>query len=289
MVSIGTPHALYNAYRSLKIQPFGGHMLLGIDIHEYRNNELGGDFSTAEGTKVYFKLKDLVAKYGEKISSTKYWIYYPLMKTSDRKKSPGTAISDYMEVETGYPLYNVFCGKGSPENISKAIKLAIAFGLVEDNVAAIQKFCDRNIGIDCSGFASNFFGLDAKSACSLGASKMAPIDKRVRRLEEVRPGTAIVFKSGKHVALVDRILQTDRTPETGIYALNCMVAESTADQMVEGGPSDGLNYTEYVLLVTNAKNDPTLFKILRPLKSSKAGVYGVDVYLANWEAYNFWD
>lgn len=283
MASYVAPLNLYSAYRSINVLPFGSFMQLGLDVHEYRNNELGGGYSTAAGTKVYFKLKELITQYGEKVSPTTYWIYYPLMKWSDRKKNMGTPIEDYMIVDSGFPLYNVFCGKGSPEDIAAAVKLAVAFGLVEGNVAAMQKFCDENIGIDCSGFASNYFGLDAKSVCNLGAAKMAPADKRVKKLEEVRAGTAIVFKSGKHVALVDKVTQKDSDPTAGVYALNCMVAESTADKMVEGGPADGLNYTEYVLLVTNAKNDPTLFKIMRPLHGAKnGGYYGVDVYLANW-------
>jgi hypothetical protein len=117
---------------------------------------------------------------------------------------------------------------------------------------------------------------------------MAPMSKRVRRLEDVRCGTAIVFTNGKHVALVDSVTNTDRT--NGIaYAIDCKVAESTADQMVQGGPTDGLNYTDYVLLVENNKYDPTIFKILRPRAGEPNGFYGKPVFLANWPEFNVWE
>ena len=282
MANYGTPLDLYNAYRNLNVLPFDSYMQLGLDVHEYRNNSLGGDYSTAAGTQVYNKLLEKVKAYGQKLSSTNYRIYYPLMKRSERKKNPDALVTDYIDVDAGFPLYNVFCGKGSPEYMKVAIKLAIAFGLVEGTVSAIQSFCDKNIGIDCSGFASNYWGFDAKTACNMPAAKMAPANKRVKTLEEVRTGTAIVFKNGKHVAVVDKILQRDQNPGKQIHAVNCMVAESTADKMVEGGPMDGLNYTEYVLLLAGKKTDPTMFHILRPLNKAKAGIYGVDVYLANW-------
>lgn len=289
MASYATPLDLYSAYRNLNVLPFDSFMQLGIDVHEYRNNELGGPYSTVAGTAMYHKMVEKIKLYGERFNSTCYSVYFPLMKWSDRKKDPGASISDYIDIDTQWPLYSVFCGKGSPEDIAAALKLAVVFGFAEGNVASLQKFCDVNIGIDCSGFASNYFGFNAKAACGTGASSMAPPDKRLKRLEDVRTGTAIVFKNGKHVAVVDKIIQTDRSPEAGVYALNCMVAESTADRMVEGGPEDGLNYTEYVLLVqydakkSLANNDLTLFKIMRPLAGAKnGGYYGVDVRLANW-------
>jgi hypothetical protein len=193
-----------------------------------------------------------------------------------------------MLIDAGFPLYNVFVGKGSPKEIADALKLSVAFGHVEPTLHSMQKYCDKNIGVDCSGFAANYFGLTAKEICNTGASKMAPMAKRVRRLEDVRVGTAIVFTNGQHVALVDSITNTDKT--NGItYSIDCKVAESTGDKMVEGGPADGLNYTDYVLLFENNKYDPTIFKILRPLSGAKNGFYGKDVHLANWPEFNPWE
>ncbi|MDI1243169.1 MAG: hypothetical protein PSX80_14745 [bacterium] len=206
------------------------------------------------------------------------------MKLGQRPRS----IDQYVEIDISFPLYNVFVGKGSQENIKKALKLAAAFGMANGSMTGLQQFCDQNIGIDCSGFASNYFGLNAHQACNTGASVMAPVDKRIRKLEQVREGTAIVFKSGLHVALVDKVTQVDRLDDGTIYAATCMVAESTNDEMVEGS-SSGLNDTEYTLLGTNNKYDPYLFKVLRPLKSSSNGIYEVDVHLANWPQGSLWD
>jgi hypothetical protein len=288
MPSFGTPHALYCAYRNLKVSLLGRQIILSIDIHEYRNNELKGDVGTADGLKEYSELRKKILKYGYLKGSNLYEIYYPIMAAADRKKKPDTPISDYMVFDAGWPLYNVFTGKGSPKQIADAIKVAVAFGHAEPTLHSIQAYCDKNIGIDCSGFASVFFGLTAYETTSTGASAMSPPNKRLSRLEDVRCGTAIVFKSGKHVALVDTITKVETTQGIA-YSVECKVAESTADEMVEGGPSDGLNYTDYVLLVENQKSDPTLFKILRPLTKGKHGFYDPLVRLANWPQSTIWD
>lgn len=287
MASVGTPLALYSTYRNIKVCLLGHQIILAIDVHEYRNNELGGSYSTASGVAEFFKLKEKIKVYGNSLGHNLYEIYYPLLKAKDRKKNPQTAIDDFMLIDIGLPLYNVFVGKGSPKEIADVLKLAVAFGFVEPGFRSMQTYCDKNIGIDCSGFAANYFGLTPKEICNTGASRMAPTAKRIMRLEDVRVGTAIVFKSGQHVALVDQITNTDKTDGI-VYSIDCKVAESTADQMVEGGPSDGLNYTDYVLLVENNKYDPAIFKILRPLSTAKHGFYGKDVYLANWPEFDVW-
>jgi hypothetical protein len=288
MASVGTPYDLYSAYRNLNVRLLGHQFILSIDVHEYRNNKEKGDIGTKDGVAEYTKLYEKISKYGYRKGNNLYEIYYPIMTVAERNKNPQAPISDYMTIDAGWPFYNVFVGKGSPKEIADAIKIAVAFGHVEPTLLSIQAYCDRNIGLDCSGFASNFFGLSAAETVKTGASVMAPRSKRLTKLDDVRCGTAIVFKSGIHVALVDTITNTDRT--SGItYSIDCKVAESTADKMVEGGPSDGLNYTDYVLLFENNKYDPTLFKILRPYTKSQHGFYGVDVWLANWPEFDAWE
>ncbi len=48
--------------------------------------------------------------------------------------------------------------------------------------------------------------------------------------------------------------------------------------MVEGGPSDGLNYTEYSLLFDGAGDK---FKIMRSYAANEQGFYFTKVYIAN--------
>ena len=287
MGSLGTPYALYSTYRNLKVCLLGQQIILAIDVHEYRNNEEDGDSSTAAGKAEYEKLKKKIRIYGHRIGMGLYEIYYPIMSVADRKKKSDTPISDYMTIDVNWPLYNVFVGKGSPKEIADAIKIAVALDM-PNPLLSIQAYCDKNIGIDCSGFASIFFGLNAEEAVKTGASVMAPRNKRISKLEDVRCGTAIVFTNGKHVALVDSITNIDRT--NGIaYSIDCKVAESTVDKMLHGGPTDGLNYTDYVLLVENNKYDPTIFKILRPFAKAQHGFYDKPVWLANWPEFNVWE
>lgn len=267
-----TPYELYFEYRNLNVMLSDWRMVYGIDVHEYRNAELGNDFSVSAGMEEFGKLKNKIVEYGERLGDKIYKIEYPILSKKERQKTPYVPI--WVEYVKTFPdLMGVYNGKGSPALIKQALRLSVAFGLVKGNVPDIQRYCDKNIGIDCSGFAGNFLGGDYTYR---GASQFAATGK-LSRLEDVRPGTVIVWKSGTHVAVIDKITNTESTSGM-IYSVDCMVAESTGDKMVEGGPDDGLNYTEYSLLFDGAGN---VFKILRSLARAKAGIYDVKVHLAN--------
>jgi hypothetical protein len=60
-------------------------------------------------------------------------------------------------------LRRVFLGKGSPRDIALTLGLLNASGRLADvfpglgEQAAMQSYCDRFIGLDCSGFVNNYF------------------------------------------------------------------------------------------------------------------------------------
>ena len=49
---------------------------------------------------------------------------------------------------------DAFYGKGSPEDIQFTLQVALRTGLVEH--ANMQSWCNKHIGIDCSGFVGNY-------------------------------------------------------------------------------------------------------------------------------------
>ena len=242
-----TPGQLYTEYRNLSVDLLDGRVLRGIDVHEYRNNALGGEFSTVHGLKAYDELVNEVKKHCKPIGSGKYQFF--------RKESHNGYAVTYSQTITTWPdLQRPYIGKGTPHDIRMALRLAVHFGLLPAVVSAIQSYCNSNIGLDCSGFAGAYYGGEWMGK---GATYFRDNAKKVTRLEDVRSGDAIVFQSGVHIALIDSITSAER--ESGIvYAVGCKVAESTADRMVVGGPSDGLNYTDYYLLL-----DDSGFKVMR--------------------------
>lgn len=54
-------------------------------------------------------------------------------------------------------ILNAAMGKGSPRDYELALEWAAASGKVPNPTqAAIQAFCDERLGIDCSGFVTNY-------------------------------------------------------------------------------------------------------------------------------------
>ena len=260
MSATTTPGGLYRTYRSLDIPLVDGTKIYGIDVHEYRNHDLGGDFSTAAGLEAFEQLKSVVTKKCKSIGGKSYRFVY-----SDDDQVNGWKRTVYRaDIITTWPdMMRPFLGKGSPDEIRMVIRLAIHFGLLAKTASAVQEYCDKNIGLDCSGFARAYYGTRWSSIAGVRDNS-----QRITRLEDIRTGDALIWNSGGHVAVIDTIKSIER--EKGIaYCLTCNVAESTADPMVAGGPTDGLNYTEYYLLFDG--NDK--IKVLRSLASSSNGCY----------------
>jgi hypothetical protein len=56
-------------------------------------------------------------------------------------------------------LQRVFSGKGSPEGIRNVLLLASRYK--HTDAATVREYCTKNIGLDCNGFACNFWGTSA--------------------------------------------------------------------------------------------------------------------------------
>jgi len=258
-----TPYELYQTYRSLSVPLTDGTTIFNLDIHEYRNHEMSGDFSTASGLKEYEKLKTAVEKNCKKLGTGKYQFNEAWKKTT----GSWTTTVFKANVITIWPdLIRPFLGKGTPEDIRFVLRLAIHFELLKPIKSQMQRYCDENVGIDCSGFASAYYG---GSWMGKDAKDYRDSATRVKKIADISPNDSIVFQNGKHIAVIDKITERDST------CVGCKVAESTSDQMELAGPSDGLNYTEYFLLFDGTKSSgEQKFKVLRSIVNSK----GADDY-----------
>jgi hypothetical protein len=255
-----TPYGLYQTYRYLDVPLLDGTRISGLDVHEYRNNSLGGDFSTVSGVKAYDELSKLVFKNYKLIARG---TYRSTIRPETSRDSPNSTRTVFRAgVITTQELYRPFVGKGSPEDVRAVLRTAIDLGVLPANRSTMQDYCDRNIGLDCSGLARAYYGNDTWSAEHTIAQAKNNW-KSISKLDDVRPGDSLIWNSCKHIALIDSIKLVEK--EQGItYCLTCSVVESTADAMETDGPSDGLNYTEYLLL----HDGPGKIKVMRPYAKS---------------------
>jgi hypothetical protein len=302
-----TPDDLYWDYRALAVDLPDGTSVAGIDVHGYRNaadyawktpdgkDGIGGGNKPGPGTissqfdidkgldVAYAALRNKIRQYGTSLGTNMYRIDFPL---------PGVAVgARQADIVTLWPdMGRPYFGKGDPDLVAEALRLAAAFGLVEPTRAAMQAYADKYLGVDCSGFAGNYLvrlGLSEKWL-DTAAIDFAPPANRLTRLEQIKTGTMVVWQNGNHVAVVDRIIMVERKADGTASAVNCWVAESTADRMEADGPASGLNYTPYFFISEGTNKPITALRCLAKSQGGASspkvwtfGTYSPKVWLAN--------
>jgi hypothetical protein len=99
-------------------------------------------------------------------------------------------------------LQRVFTGKGSPEDIRNVVRLASHFQLTD--AEKVAGYCTKNIGLDCNGFAGNFWGIDPTTAI-----REYDVNRR-QAVADVAAGNAMIFyldgvAAPIHIAVVDEV------------------------------------------------------------------------------------
>jgi hypothetical protein len=134
----------------------------------------------------------------------------------------------------------VFAGKGSPDQIRTAVWLASHYS--RTNRGTVAAYCNRFVGLDCNGFASNFWGIDPET-------EIADYDvNRRTRLADVETGDVLIHydnKTGKaaHLAVIDTATVKDNT-------LSLRVVQSAGDD-----PGLKIDDIGTVQPTTNAKGE----------------------------------
>jgi hypothetical protein len=99
-------------------------------------------------------------------------------------------------------LQRVFTGKGAPEDIRNVVRLASRFKLID--AKTVDKYCTTNIGLDCNGFAGNFWGINPDTSID-----QYDVDRR-SAVADVVAGDAMIFyikgvAAPFHIAVVDEV------------------------------------------------------------------------------------
>lgn len=271
-----TPKEFMNKYRNMQLRLVDGRGIR-VDVHQYRNAKgmwgdtpVTGDHKCTEGfQQAKPAIERKIQYYGMRAGGSKYQL-----KTDKSEYvvigsgAKGGIIDPFQGQNILYnsgELLQVFDGKGSPDQISRALTFAADLGVVSEMLkrsypstqADVQRFADKYIGMDCNGFVGNY--LKASGIGDLGPSsdvyKFAPAARRKKRLEDVRAGDVLVWmkteSSASHVAIIDSVLIEHR--DNGqLKALECIIVEScgssrdTSSAQLKAD-TDGLGDTVYVI------------------------------------------
>ena len=149
-------------------------------------------------------------------------------------------------------------GKGSPEDYRLALEWAVVSGKIPGaNPASIQTFCDERLGIDCSGFATNYLIANGKKGNSdqvkrnTNAASYYSASHAVNDPRTVRQGDLLVWMSGNsvkrspgHIAVVESYQPMSMTggnmrvvESTGAGGANPKLLDSmyTVEQIIDKG------------------------------------------------------
>ena len=114
-------------------------------------------------------------------------------------------------------IRNAAMGKGAPRDYELALEWAIIAKKIEKpSQSSVQLFCDQRLGIDCSGFVTNYLVACGKKAYSnntvrnTGAASYFSAARAVNDPTKIRQGDILVWMHGNavmrgpgHVAVVD--------------------------------------------------------------------------------------
>jgi len=103
-------------------------------------------------------------------------------------------------------ILNAAMGKGAPQDYELALEWAVRSGKVRNpNLASIQTFSDQRLGIDCSGFVTNYLIACGKKIYSpqtvrnTGAASYYKAAKAVNDPQAIRRGDLLVWMDGNRV------------------------------------------------------------------------------------------
>ncbi len=169
-------------------------------------------------------------------------------------------------------------GKGAPQDYELALEWAVRSGRIPSSTAAaIQTYCDERLGIDCSGFVTNYLcaaGLRSYSATLLrntNAQSYYNVGQAVNDGAQIRQGDLLVWMTGNrvktgpgHIAIVQSYIPAC------LPAGNMEVCEATG----AGGATPKLLNSRYHVTKIIDKGDRSLKNQVMILEVSRHGTTG---------------
>jgi hypothetical protein len=139
-------------------------------------------------------------------------------------------------------IQRVFVGKGSPEQIRTAIWLASRYN--RTNSRTVTDYCNRYMGLDCNGFAGNYWGIDPDTLVD-----SYDVNRR-KNVTDVDTGDVLIHYDGNrgraaHIGVIDQVTVNGKK-------LSLVVVQSA-------GPDEGLKIDDPVEVEPrpNAKGELT--------------------------------
>jgi hypothetical protein len=132
-------------------------------------------------------------------------------------------------------ILNAAMGKGSPEDYRLALEWAIKSGKIPTpNTSTVQDFCWKHLGLECSGFVTNYLVASGKRTYSAdlvrntNAASYYNVAQAINDAAAIQQGDLLVWMKGNraktgpgHIAVVDT------APSTG-FPTKMRVCEATA-------------------------------------------------------------
>lgn len=178
-------------------------------------------------------------------------------------------------------IRNAAMGKGAPEDYALALEWAVRSGLISDPTqASIQSYCNDRLGIDCSGFATNYLCVAGRRVYSSsvvrnsGAQSYYNAAQAINDATQVRQGDLLVWMTGNrpksdpgHIAVVQSYMAASTAGG------NMEVCEATAS----GGANPKLLCSRYTVTRIIPPNDPAIRNQVMILECIRLGVPGTRV------------
>jgi hypothetical protein len=318
-----TPKSLHDIYRNLNVATVDGEVVQGIDVHEYRWNKSGETDATmnciAGIAHFTSALKPKIRKNGKAAAGGEYdvkltWAGTPIpqpwsfstrrpacfLEFEDMGKPQEQSVTERVNVPA---LTECFYGKGSPDAIREVLRLAAAFNLFgKPYKGSMNAYCDSYIGLDCSGFVSNYLRANGKTidAMNTGTGTYRTTAKANNRsaISAVDVGDIMVW-SGDHIAAINAVrpimASTPRQMDEaciptrgGTYRPATATAQvGTEIEVVESAKArldstdahtDGLNCTWYTIVKQNSNGS---FQV----KRQQMGMNEFTVWIAPYTAF----
>ena len=134
-------------------------------------------------------------------------------------------------------FWRCFAGKGSPDDIALTLRMALRYGTNQPLAPPmLQGFCNKYLGLDCSGFVSNYanaaLGKHFEVTNTNVVALYSAIAAKRSSIDDIEPLDLLIWSDKGHVAIIDSIDQGrvsfDRmkSASPNLSALVCNVAES---------------------------------------------------------------
>jgi hypothetical protein len=207
-----TPRTFMNSYRKLHVL-LDDNRLIQVDVHQYLINRDDSPHNAKAAVEMWHNIKRKLDEQARHESQTNGGATH---QSPVRSAHSAIALRPQVTHEalirtidpfvTEAQLAWVPFGKGAPNAIKVYLRLAVRYGFATGE--GLQRFADgRYVGLDCSGFVSNYLVAMGRMAAPqvpwTSAQSYDVTGHRRATPESVRALDVMVWSNGSHVAILD--------------------------------------------------------------------------------------